>query len=181
MNEAPEYRAEGIEIRCPDCGGFHAAPEDAGFDKLVHDACLTVSPMTQWLYDEYRIAEPEGQWATDREAGTLTFSHSDGARASARYDLVGSWRDTDNTFVWGWDLPQRTPATGGAARALRDYGAEHGHDVLTAKMLRLGEQDTWHMARIAAFIAQMPGVYRAQVADSLWAYFAFAEPEWENQ
>ena len=171
---------DGIELECPECGNYHPAPDDPAFEELLRVACDTVTQTTDQMYHKFRILEPGGRWDTDDENGVIWWTNEDGAIARADYNFVGGWIEATESFKWGWDHPHSTAATIGASDRLKLYGEEHCHSVLTTNLLLVTEHDTWHLAKITAFLSNLPGVYRAKVNDRAWAYFAFAEPSWEQ-
>jgi hypothetical protein len=80
--------------------------------------------------------------------------------------------------MWAWDMPEEwmpAPATA-VARQLLDVGLKNDWDALTAPMLLINEHEAWHMAKLGAWIAGYPMVYRAMVNDHNHHYFAIDRP-----
>lgn len=170
----------GIQLKCPECGGYHAAPEDAAFNDLLRTACAEVGVSTQRVYSAFDIGSRGGRWDTDDEAGIIRWTHADGRRVRADYGFVGTWIEETGSFMWAWGKDQVAEATVGPARMTHAYGEAEGHAVLTTLYLDIEAQDAWHLTNICAHLAGRPGSYRAKVNAKAWAYFVFSEPEWEH-
>ena len=156
------------------------APQPADFTELLRDACTEVTESSLALYDAFRISDPGGRWDMDVEAGLFTFTHADGARCRAGFDIVGSWIEGSGSWMWGWGLPGThiSEETRQAADGARAYGRRHGFQPLTEKMLSVPMEEAWHLTNIAARLAARPMVYSAPVNGKVRLFFAIGPLAW---
>lgn len=174
------YDGEGIFLSCPDCHNYHRAPENAAFDAAIKTACAEVGDTTQQRYKEFGCLDPNGRWDMLPDEGIFYFTNADSPRCFGNFSLVGSWIAHTHSWMWGWNLPQITPATRKAPDLARAKGEAEGWPCLTNSSLLLNQEEAWHLTDLAASLAGYPMVYRAKVNEKAWAYFAIDELVWET-
>ncbi|TGX55257.1 hypothetical protein E5A73_06275 [Sphingomonas gei] len=106
-------------------------------------------------------------WAADLEAGTITFVNARGWEITAPVQVVGTLNTTDGTWLWGWDHPSVPAPVSGHAGLVRDFGAKHGLEALTTRMIEASEADGWTFAALACYLAGAQGAYRGPAGDAL--------------
>ncbi|MEO0623887.1 MAG: DUF6882 domain-containing protein [Pseudomonadota bacterium] len=170
--------AERFQVKCPRCGAYHAAKPDSSFDALVEDACAAVTSTTQQLYEAFEIGRTGGRWHLDREAGEIVWSGRDRPEARAPFHAIGGWIEATGSWLWAWGHTHMKDGPTLAADRARLCGERRGMPILTEPYLIVSADDAWHLTSIGAFLAELPGTYRAKVNDKAWAYWAFGEPRW---
>ncbi len=167
-----------IKVQCTECNGFHDPAPNADFDTLSAMACTEVDATTQDIYETFGINRSGGRWDIDDKAGVITFTMADGRACDADYGFVGTWAVDNETFKWGWDHPYATDATRAAADEVLKQGKALDAKVLATNLLKLPEREVWHLVSIAAFLAQLPAIFRGRANEKAWMYFAFGRPTW---
>lgn len=64
----------------------------------------------------------EDHWSADLDAGTITFHFKNGKVANASIQVVGTYNQSDGTFLWGWDHPSVPGKLRHHAQLAREWG-----------------------------------------------------------
>lgn len=99
-------------------------------------------------------------WDADLEAGTIRFVNDKGWQITAPVQVVGSLNTADGTWLWGWDHPSVAEPISQHAQLVREFGAKHGLEALTTRMIEAGEEDGWTFTALACHLAGAQGGYR---------------------
>ena len=167
-----------IQVRCAACNNYHDAEPNQEFDALMHMACAELDASTAPYYQEWNLTDPSGRWHYEDDTATLCFDFADRRTAAAPYQLVGSYVEEDGTFRWGWDHPGATPLNRRAADTAKAEGERLCAEVLTRSMLKAPMDAIWHVAKITAFLSELPAVYRTKVSEHAWWVVALGTPAW---
>ncbi|MEM6972700.1 MAG: DUF6882 domain-containing protein [Pseudomonadota bacterium] len=169
-----------IAVWCPESETFRPPAANAAFDVLMVEASLTVDATMQGINDRFEIEHGSGRWDCDPFLGTLRFTTSEGRVCEGPFDRLGTWSVERKTFRLGWDHPFATPPIRGGAERVLAKGEEIVAEVLTTRYLRLGQDEVEHLAKLTAFLSDLPAVYRGWADENLILYMAFAEPSWRD-
>ncbi len=96
----------------------------------------------------------------DQETGLVTFTWPDRV-ATAPFQLLGSYAHRPGTWLWSWANEGVLPAVKADSLRLRDYGIEHGHDLLRSEHLHLAAEDGDCLALLGIALASTSSFYRA--------------------
>lgn len=107
------------------------------------------------------------QWSVDQGAGTIQFQFADGRTATAPAQFIGSINTKDGTWLWAWENPSITEPLRQHALAVRAYGKEHGHELLTTRKFPCDEELAWRLTALAAKLNNAQGAYRAPAGTAL--------------
>ena len=113
-------------------------------------------------------------WNVDQDVGTIVFTASNGMRAVAPVQIVGTYDTGDSTWLWGWDHPSVAPALAGHARRVLEYGQQHGFGVLTTRKLTCPEEQCWDFAAMACMLCDGQGAYRGPIGTAR-VFFTFGK------
>jgi hypothetical protein len=109
----------------------------------------------------------ERNWVADHEAGTITFDHPNGTRATAPLQIVGTYNPQDGTWLWAWSHPSILESLRAHAETVRRYGVEHDIEELQSAKLDCSEDDCWRFAALACHLNGAQGAYRGPTAGPL--------------
>ncbi len=182
-NDAPDYDGEGVWYHCGNCDARHAIDETPEYRNLIEDLCTTVSDSSRELYERLGIGSGDGRWDVLPDEGLFKFTTAEGRSAIAEYGVVGSWNDQTHSWLWTWAMPEDwlTPASRRVCETLKARAdTEKDWEPVQWGTLFVNEHEAWHLTNLAAWVNNMPMVYRAKVNDLNWHYFAIAEPRWTN-
>lgn len=127
------------------------------------DACLEkamahLKAQTREHQDAWGIAH--ASWDADQETGILTWTLEDGRKATAPFQIVGTYSVRSGTFLWSWDNPSILEPLSEDARTVRAFGKEHGIDFLQWGKIDCTEESAWELAALANLLCERRGVYR---------------------
>lgn len=167
-----------IRIACSKCGSSQTIENNDEFNRLIELACISLGQSTPEIYESFGIANSGGRWDIDDDEGVIRFTQAGGRACTAQFDFIGTWADESETFKWGWDHPYATNATRFAADQVYEIGQQIDAIPMTTNLIGATENDVWHLAKLAAYLAERPATYRARANEKAWMYFAFANPAW---
>ena len=128
-------------------------------DEFASICRLRLGVLTQKAKDEWGFSQFE-RWDLDQEAGTLTFSNADGAKAVCSVQVIGTYSNISKTWLWSWDNPSILNPLKRHAREVRIFGHKNKFEKLTTSQWEATEEDGWEMVAIAAKICNARGAYR---------------------
>lgn len=134
-------------------------------------ALQTAAHTATWRFGE------EDEWAADLETGVIFFIFytDDGeTRVSASIQVVGTYDNLDNSFLWAWDHPSVPESLRQHAVLARQWGERSDVPTFTERKLACSEDDAWAMAAVTARLAEANGVYRGPAGDA-YVFFTFGE------
>ena len=175
-----------IRYACPECGAWHDARANDAYDALKTRACTAIDDTVVEVYESVAINAPKGRWDIDDDSATIRFTTAEGRISAAKFGFVGTFARKSDSFKWGWDHPSTTDLNRGPADRARAEGQRLDADLLTHNLLELPEEEVWHLAKITAYLSDMPATYRIPATDpetpeteKVWWYLAFDRPRWE--
>jgi hypothetical protein len=131
---------------------------------------------TQTAFHENTWRQGTARWDADLDAGTITFTNDQGWVVTAPVQVVGTYSTRDGTFMWGWDHPSIPEPAREAAKAVQDFGAKHGLEVLTTRKVALSEEEAWELTALANYLWQGQGAYRGPTnGGTTLVYMTFGE------
>ena len=140
--------------------------ESSDYEALSERAMNELRLKTEAAMGLYRL--DERSWTVDQEAGTIIFDHpTDGTRATAPLQIVGTYNPQDGTWLWAWDHPSILEPLRAHAEIVRRYGAEHDIEELVSAKLECSEDDCWRFAALACHLGEAQGAYRGPTGGPL--------------
>lgn len=109
----------------------------------------------------------QSSWALDQTSCAIRFQNPNGTVASAPFQTIGTLNQNDGTWLWAWDNPSIVDAIRQHALAVRAYGEEHGHELLTQRKFPCDEELAWRLTALAAKLGNAQGAYRAPAGPTL--------------
>lgn len=89
--------------------------------------------------------------------------------------LLGTWSNQDETFLWGWDHPSAPNGTAIAAKALKGFADENNIQELQNRKQACDFEGGWSLAAMAVLVGDLQGIYRFQASETAWVYVGFGE------
>ena len=123
-------------------------------------------------------------WGFDGKTGLLSFSFGGiGVRYAAQ--VVGSWSEKTQSFLWSWANSCVPPELAQAAEKVKAVGEERGCPLLTERKLDCDENLAMSLASAVSVMTDLPICYRAPAGPGLYIYFIFkdksASPQEETE
>lgn len=128
----------------------------------------------------WRLGE-EKSWGIDQDAGEIVFLFSNGKKAVAAVQIIGTLNTGDSTFMWGWDHPSVRPALQEDAKRVKSLGEEHGLEEFTTQTISCSEARAWGYTALAMRLSGANGAYRAQASPDTFVYLTFGEVTLEEE
>lgn len=158
---------------------WRAPAENPGFEDLLQTACTAIDASVVPIYERFEFRNQD-RWDCDYDTGEIWWTTKDGRVADAHFQLAGTWVEATETFKWAWDHPLATEAIRQAADLVRAEGERLGAEVLSENFIHAPDPEPWHLTKITAHLAGLPGVYRAKTNEKARIYIAFSEPKWRQ-
>ena len=99
------------------------------------------------------------RWDLDQRTGLISWTFPDRV-ATAPAQILGSYNPTAASWLWAWANKTVLPEMSRAALAVRDWGAEHGVEVLTRPKTDADDETAAGLAALAVRITGATGFYR---------------------
>jgi len=112
------------------------------------------------------------RWDVDLSAGTIKWTFSDRI-VEAQAELIGTYSESDGSFLWGWKHPSAPEGSAVAATAVKAHRDAHGLSELQVAKLNCKLDDCWPLSAVAVLIGDLQGVYRGQAGDGVYAFVGF--------
>lgn len=106
-------------------------------------------------------------WVCDEEAGTILFTFRGQYVAQANYQIIGSLSYADWGWTWAWNDIAVPAHLRLHANNMHAYGECHGVRKLVEPRLIATENDAWHYAALANYLAKAQGVFRAAASEDV--------------
>ena len=119
------------------------------------------------------------QWSADLDAGLIVFEFSDGVKATAPIQVVGTYNQQDDTFLWGWDHPSVPEPLRKHAALAKQWGEKNQVENFVNRKVYCSEDDAWSFAAVANRLANANGVYRGPSGTTL-VFMTFGEVKLEK-
>ncbi len=114
----------------------------------------------------------EANWGVDLNTGKLIFKFSDGKKAEADVQVIGTF-SPNGTFMWGWDHPSVKGDPAKHAMLLKDFGEKHNIKELLTQPVKISDQQAWEYTALAMRLGKNNGAYRANAGGGTWVYMTF--------
>ena len=106
-------------------------------------------------------------WGFDGKTGLLSFSFG-GIGVSYAAQVVGSWSEKTQTFLWSWANSSMPAELTQAAAKAKAVGEERGCPLLTERKLDCDENLAMSLASAVSVMTDLPICYRAPGRDGLY-------------
>lgn len=87
----------------------------------------------------------------------LTFA--DGVLAELPAQIIGSFNQSDGSWLWGWANPSIRESMKHDAEKVREYGQAHQMPALTMPEWKGDKEQAWNMAAIATKLCDAQGAF----------------------
>lgn len=132
--------------------------EEVDVDRFWAESWVDLLNRQRWLAKKLKLEK--APWSVDQQAGIISFERKDGALVTAPVQIIGAWNPKTEMFRWGWDHPMVQTRLRADAERTRWFGDKHELPELTAKSLKMTEQEAWQMTALAMKVNAAHGVYR---------------------
>ncbi|HSH03691.1 MAG TPA: hypothetical protein VLL52_14325 [Anaerolineae bacterium] len=146
---------------------------DLGYDLLLERGMVALEAQTAAQMEAFQIDEAD--WDVDLAAGLIRFASPRGVMAVAEVQVIGTYNEVDETWLWGWANPTLAEGLTVHARQVQAYGAQYDEDALTMNSFNCDEALCWEFVTIAYYLNGAQGVYCGQAGDNLLIFFTFGE------
>lgn len=151
---------------------------DQSVEQFIQAARDGLSLQTSAHSSNWRLGKEE-RWAADLDAGEIVFYFADGVKATARIQVVGTYNQTDGTFLWAWDHPSVPEALRKHATLAKQWGEKNNVDNFVHRKVVCTEDEAWSFAAVANRLADANGVYRGPAGSAL-VFMTFGEVKLEK-
>ena len=121
----------------------------------------------------------EEHWSVDLDAGLIVFQFSNGMKATAPIQVIGTYNQVDGTFLWGWDHLSVPEALRKHASLAKQWGEKNDLPDFINSKISCTEDDAWSFAAVANRLANANGVYRGPSGTTL-VFITFGEIKLEK-
>ncbi|MBQ5367222.1 MAG: leucine-rich repeat domain-containing protein [Thermoguttaceae bacterium] len=123
-------------------------------------------------------------WGFDGKTGLLSFTFG-GIGVSYAAQVVGTWSEKTQSFLWSWANSSMPAELTQAAAKAKAVGEERGCPLLTERKLDCDENLAMSLASAVSVMTDLPICYRAPAGPGLYIYFIFkdksASPQEETE
>lgn len=116
----------------------------------------------------------ESDWVFDQEQGELVWQFPGGRCAKAPAEVVGTFNEKTQVWLWAWANSSIEEKLTKAACAAQQYGEANGIAVLVEPRVSAGLQQCWELAAVAMHLSAMQGVYQGR-SGHLRVFFCFGQ------
>lgn len=138
--------------------------DESVFVDLVTKSHNAVSERQNTFLSDNGINDCE-RYDYDDETGILTFSKTGKVHVECKYDVVGTFSETSNTWMWAWGNTSLSEQIRKNSLRIRELGHELGIRKLSMGHWRADETDGWEMTSIMGEHLGAVGVYRTKHED----------------
>lgn len=131
---------------------------------LINRAMADIEAKTNGL--DVIIHFSESEWELDQDLGTLTFVRTDGMRATANVQVIGTYNTADGSWLWAWDHPSIDKTLAQDSRVVKQFGEERRLKPLTTRKINCQESDCWEFTALACMLCDRQGAYRGPSGDT---------------
>ncbi|MGN1064562.1 MAG: DUF6882 domain-containing protein, partial [Thermoguttaceae bacterium] len=136
--------------------------------------CMTLATERHMEWRKKHAGVLGGSWGFDGKTGLLSFTFG-GIGVSYVAQVVGSWSEKTQTFLWSWANSCVPPELAQAAEKVKAVGEERGCPLLTERKLDCDENLAMSLASAASVMTDLPICYRAPGRDGLYFYLVFRD------
>ena len=136
--------------------------------------CMTLATERHMEWRKKHAGVLGGSWGFDGKTGLLSFTFA-GIGVSYAAQVVGSWSEKTQTFLWSWANSCVPPELAQAAEKVKAVGEERGCPLLTERKLDCDENLAMSLASAVSVMTDLPICYRAPGRDGLYFYLVFRD------
>lgn len=160
-----EHNEPNISLVCAYCyidaAEKNWADDNESFDKLIAESHDMICRRQENFLADYGINDCE-RYDFDDETGKLTFSKDGKIWVECSYDVVGTFSQTSDTWMWAWGNQSMEPKVKNNSLSIRRIGHDLGVRKLAMGHWRANETDGWEMTSIMGKQLNAIGVYRTK-------------------
>ena len=147
----------GVIMDLPYRDGSDAYGQD--LEKFLTE-CMTLATERHMEWRKKHAGVLGGSWGFDGKTGLLSFTFG-GIGVSYAAQVVGSWSEKTQTFLWSWANSCVPPELAQAAEKVKAVGEERGCPLLTERKLDCDENLAMSLASAVSVMTDLPICYRA--------------------
>lgn len=119
-------------------------------------------------------------WNVDMVEEKIWWLFSDGKKASAFVQIIGTYNPSTQEFLWGWDHPSVKPPLDEHALKVNEFGKKYSIQKYTAKMVKASEDEAWEFVAVANRLSNANGGYRGDAGGPI-VFMTFGEIKLEQE
>ena len=143
-------------------------------DDLVNQAMSEMQAKMQVLISDFEFGKWD-TWTFDQKDGILRFRNVDGRGLDMDAQIVGSFSQVSDTWMWAWANDSIGDHLKLSATRVKQYGEIRQLFPLTMAQWDAEEMDAWAMAALAAKLTDAVGSYRCPNSQGA-AFVIFNQP-----
>jgi len=136
-----------------------AIASDSSWDQLTRLSNEYTQARQQELEEKFQFSDYD-HWDIDQEKGELVFSKNGAPVRIAKFQFVGSFSNTSQTWLWSWGNESILPQLSKGIEAVKAYGEKNKFEKLTERKWPATQADGWQMTAISNYLLKGKGVYR---------------------
>lgn len=122
----------------------------------------------------WRLGE-EDKWDVDQDKGIIIFTFSNGVKATAPVQIIGTYNKKEKSFMWGWNHPSVQPPLQKNATLAKAYGAEHNVKEFSVKKVACTIDRAWEYTALAMRLSGDSGAYRGESSPGTLIFMNFGK------
>ena len=117
----------------------------------------------------------EEKWDVDQDKGIIIFTFSNGVKATAPVQIIGTYNNKDKSFMWGWEHPSVELPLQKNASLSKAYGEEHKVKEFTTKKVSCTLDRAWEYTALAMRLSGDSGAYRGESSPGTFVFLNFGK------
>ena len=118
----------------------------------------------------------KADWTVNQESGLIEFERQDGRLVIAPVQIIGAWNPRNSHFTWAWDHPSVHTRLRADAERTRWFGEKHDLPELTARSLKMNEEDAWKLTSVALKVNAAAGAFSG-ITEGPVVFMTFGAPK----
>jgi len=128
------------------------------FNELIQQSLVYIENKQKELVESFNL-DNFSRVEYEQETGVMVFSEEGiQQRVVAHFQVIGTYSDASQTWLWAWDNPYLLENTTRASGKLKEFGEQNKIKKLTEPKWEATRQDAWEMTALAAQMLHAKGV-----------------------
>lgn len=142
------------------------------YTSFAESCIVDLKDLQEEFKNKYDVDSYEN-WFYNQVTGLLTFNTGK-KEINFKYEEVGTFSTTSNTWKWAWDNENTLPEVKESIGRVKDFGTESNFNKLTNGYFESSKEEAWEFTAIATKLLNGIGVYRP-VSDHLMIFMVVLE------
>ena len=143
--------------------------------------CMTLATERHMEWRKNNADVNGASWGFDGKTGLLSFKNPNGESIRYAAQVVGTWSEKTQSFLWSWANSSMPAELTQAAAKAKTVGEERGCPLLTERKLDCDENLAMSLASAVSVMTDLPICYRAPAGPGLYIYFIFKDESASQQ